>query len=181
MSKNEVVECLAIVGDWLQVRHNDEEAAWMRWRTKKVDGSDIFNVLPLVIDKKKGKKESIGGDDMFGDNILTYEINGKFVKVTMTPDQKITKEKIAIFDQVRYSGDHADSDVDYDVLLYLLPITIQHLLVEKIRKAAAHVKHHSDHEKEQMVVKFPIKINQSELLDMIINNDNVIQIHILLK
>eukprot|EP01038_Epipyxis_sp_PR26KG_P005269 gene5269-7321_t len=32
VKKNDVVECFAVVGEWLQIRYHDEEAVWVRWR-----------------------------------------------------------------------------------------------------------------------------------------------------
>jgi hypothetical protein len=32
LKRNQVIECLAVIGDWLQVRYLKEDAAWVRWR-----------------------------------------------------------------------------------------------------------------------------------------------------
>jgi hypothetical protein len=32
LRRNDVIECLAVIGDWLQVRYGKEDAAWVRWR-----------------------------------------------------------------------------------------------------------------------------------------------------
>ena len=33
LRRNQVIECYAVIGDWLQVRYGKEDAAWVRWRT----------------------------------------------------------------------------------------------------------------------------------------------------
>lgn len=32
LQRGHVIECLAVIGDWLQVRYEQEDTAWVRWR-----------------------------------------------------------------------------------------------------------------------------------------------------
>ena len=32
LRRGQVIECLAVIGDWLQVRYEQEDTAWVRWR-----------------------------------------------------------------------------------------------------------------------------------------------------
>jgi hypothetical protein len=32
LRRDQVIECLAVIGDWLQVRYEKADAAWVRWR-----------------------------------------------------------------------------------------------------------------------------------------------------
>ena len=42
LRRGQVIECLAVIGDWLQVRYEKEDAAWVRWRITTQEQKSTF-------------------------------------------------------------------------------------------------------------------------------------------
>jgi hypothetical protein len=41
----QVIECLAVIGDWLQVRFEKEDAAWVRWRITSAEKKTFLGTI----------------------------------------------------------------------------------------------------------------------------------------
>jgi len=231
LHRNQVIECLAVIGDWLQVRYEKEEAAWVRWRITTKDSreakrqaevtavaaasaksdklsethdsmfglfaqsmrsmslmrmssdfpqappplrplvplrSSSLNPLPdsaqsrrpgrpqmhfatppssrLGADRHSLQRASARtpgdiaeeGDDFFGDDIMTYEINGKMMKVRLRKQPLLTRKKVEMFNRARYGTSENGSSQDTLLLLadhfqpLFVPPTTQGQLREKV-------------------------------------------------
>lgn len=202
LSRNHVVECMAVMDDWLQVRFEEEEVAWVRWRTaytavvvdKDKGSKDVTAaVLPVPLNESSSKssasslgqlfnfslksatsswigqgpqavrenKELVKGsspamgtrvkspsnnyldnaltfvkpprsnlrsvahrvgvhtpgerleqlDDLFLDDLLTYELDGKMHKTNTRKHPEISKTKIELFNRVRYGSSETGSTI----------------------------------------------------------------------
>jgi hypothetical protein len=76
-----------------------------------------------------------GQDDFFDDHVLTYELNGVKTRVnTMRSDCHITREKIELFNEIRYGQNYTRCNPNEDTsteLLILLPRPLQYELITK--------------------------------------------------
>lgn len=201
LSRNHVVECMAVMDDWLQVRFEEEEVAWVQWRTsykavmEDVDknSKDVTTTVPPLLNESTGKINSLGLftsslkstasswiglgqqegarpdnemlkgsssptmgtvrvkspgnyldktaltfvkpprsnlrpvahrvgvhtpgeqleqlDDLFLDDLLTYELDGKMHKTNTRKQPNISKAKIELFNRVRYGSSETGSTI----------------------------------------------------------------------
>jgi hypothetical protein len=199
LSRNHVVECMAVMDDWLQVRFEEEEVAWVQWKTSysavMVDknSKDVTTtVVPPLLNESSDKISSLGLftsslkstasswiglgpqeggkqndemlkgssspamgavrvkspsnyldkaltfvkpprsnlrpvahrvgvhtpgeqleqlDDLFLDDLLTYELDGKMHKTNTRKHPKISKAKIELFNRVRYGSSETGSTI----------------------------------------------------------------------
>jgi len=94
LSLHDVVECYAEISDWLQIRFGDEDSAWVRWVGERDRSPGA----------KKGQRRVKVGENIFGDDYLSYELDGRVLRVLQRPEEPITPERVALFDRVRYLG-----------------------------------------------------------------------------
>lgn len=57
LRRDQVIECLAVIGDWLQVRFEKEDAAWIRWRISSTEPKPS-GLLPLLAGSMTGSSTS---------------------------------------------------------------------------------------------------------------------------
>ena len=67
LHRNEVIECMAVIGDWLQVRFENEDGAWVRWRppnltrdAKIVTDESIQKAIPRIFTANSGPADAGG-------------------------------------------------------------------------------------------------------------------------
>jgi len=206
LSRNHVVECMAVMDDWLQVRFEEEEVAWVQWKTSYAavmvdkNSKDVTTTVPPLLNESsekisslglftsslkstasswiglgpqegggrqnnemlKGSNEMLKGsssptmgavrvkspgnyldkafsfvkpprsnlmpvahrvgvhtpgeqleqlDDLFLDDLLTYELDGKMHKTNTRKHPKISKAKIELFNRVRYGSSQTGSTI----------------------------------------------------------------------
>ena len=199
LSRNHVVECMAVMDDWLQVRFEEEEVAWVQWKTSYTavmvdkNSKDATTTVPTLLNESSDKISSLGLftsslkstasswiglgpqegggrqdnemlkgsssptmgavrvkspgnyldkalsfvkpprsnlrpvahrvgvhtpgeqleqlDDLFLDDLLTYELDGKMHKTNTRKHPKISKAKIELFNRVRYGSSQTGSTI----------------------------------------------------------------------
>ena len=197
LKRTQVIECLAVIGEWLQVRYDKEEAAWVRWC--RYTGNTEANVKKKAfhVKKSKGTSKPISPppqpqsqqaegieNDAFDDGIIVYEIDGRKYKVEKKADTKITTLKLRVFDEIRFglrSGvqdeeqeEDLEKEKEKEPLLVLLPTTLHRLLKERNyeHSVAAH-KDGTDLSKESAETRMitPCVLTQRELFDMVMDHD----------
>ena len=176
----DVVECYAQIGDWLQIRFEEEDNVWVRFQMDRVVSEET------VDEKKKEGKDAKGNkfagkgggkiDNQFGDDYFAYEIDGKKFKVLQQPGERITPERVAVFDQIRFKGPpeplslgglETDSlglikepreqaaNANKQLLLHRLPNGLQRLLLQQAGRPS------------------PLAMDQKKLFQLVIDNDDV--------
>lgn len=152
----QVVPCYAVVGDWLQVKYGDEDAAWVMWRTSgereqareiaaagKGSGAGerpgerfLKPIRKRKIDySAKPSVASLGGfddgeDGNYDDAIISYEIDGRAHRTDVLKNPAVSALKIQFFDFVRYGSRYLRTNLDH---LLLVPFILQEKLLTQPR------------------------------------------------
>jgi hypothetical protein len=50
LRRDQVIECLAVIGDWLQVRYEKADGAWVRWRITSPAGKGAPSTVAATVD-----------------------------------------------------------------------------------------------------------------------------------
>lgn len=136
---HDVVEAYAQIGDWIQIRYEQEDSVWVKFQVDPMPLTTEAAAVPSKDGQKMPEKAKAKEENGYGDDYLTYEVDGKRYKVLQQPGEKITPERVAVFDQIRFQGppaplDAASSDLGQvkdakRLLLHRLPAGIQRLLL----------------------------------------------------
>lgn len=160
--KNEIIECIAVIENWLQIRYHEEDAAWVYFKPDPKVSNELTHApapgkpsSPALRQRRVEKdtpKNMVEGheDAFFDDSIVSYEINHKRYKSNTKKNINITKRKISFFDKLRY-GD-LDKQTSHDYLL-LLPTLLQKKLIVESQN--------SSHKQS------PFLLTQQELFDCV--------------
>jgi hypothetical protein len=176
LKRNQVVECVAVIGDWLQIRYEKEDCVWVMWRrdpsTRDIESGDNVE-KHFVINTHSEKKH----DDLnFKDDRLKYEIDGKFLTVNLTSDTKITRRRVQMFDQIRHG------QRPHEELLVLLPHTLSDRVLEKYLALKKEKYDALDSPTkrllgrqldQQKVYNSPLTLNQQDLFDYVMDNIDI--------
>ena len=132
---HDVVEAYAQIGDWIQIRFEQEDSVWVKFQVDLVPLS-TEEAAPAAAPSSSKKPAKDKDENAYGDDYLTYEVDGKRYKVLQQPGEKITPERVAVFDQIRFQGPPAPLDAAETtqgakrLLLHRLPGGLQRLLLQ---------------------------------------------------
>ena len=101
LKKEAVVEAYAQIGDWIQIRFEQEDSVWVKFQVDLQPATTEAATPSEGPDQGQKKQTRAKEENPFGDDYLTYEVDGKRFKVLQQPGEKITPERVAVFDQAR--------------------------------------------------------------------------------
>ncbi len=184
----DIIQCYAVIDDWLQVKYQKEDAAWILFYDKLeeiVDKNGQIITNPSLIRQRKidyTSKPTIVAyteyddavDQSFDDTIITYEINGKVYKNDCIKHPEISSLKIHFFDFIRYGS------VKYQTNLHHF-LLIPYILQEKL---LLHQEYYKEELNDQnpmntfhhMVLQTPFNLTQKDIFHIIVNEMNDIEI-----
>lgn len=140
LTSGQVIACLGKIDNWLQVRYENEDSAWVLLRppaspsdgpVKVVVNNDALGPArggdgrnkprsPSPIRKRRIDPRATAvevadedEDQVFEDHIVTYEINLKKRRVNIKHHPEISKYKVMIFDRIRYGDPDNGSHRDH--------------------------------------------------------------------
>lgn len=175
VKRGEIIQCMAVIDDWIQVKHGNEDAAWLLVRSPL--NSEVITLAHSPQPMRKGRASSperknfspirkrkvdntttpqdVQDEDedlIFNDNIVTYEIDGKRYRNNVTKNPSITKIKVAVFNEIRYGDPDKGTSQDH-----ILPIP------SFIQKRIVPDPHH--------LPPTPTEVSQKQIFDILVNCD----------
>jgi hypothetical protein len=80
-----VVEAYAQIGDWIQIRYEQEDSVWVKFQVDPMPLTTEATAVPSKDGQKMSDKAKAKEENAYGDDYLTYEVDGKRYKVLQQP------------------------------------------------------------------------------------------------